>query len=403
MDRPLRHQPIFGAVGNNPLTRFLFNYLNSGIRDGASLETRYVNAITLVGLLNVTMSIFIEHALGKTAIAAFMFCMALLATINALALRHNGNAKRASSIVLFITLLMFTVMMLDGMYQNTALIWFPVFPAIVFFFKGKREGLLWLGAQLSVILLTMLAQSLELLHTPFSNSALALLIVSTSTVGTMVYLYESMRAKAEASLQQAREELHHLAHTDMLTGLPNRTAFYDQLPHELNQAQRNDELLAVLFIDLDNFKPINDTYGHEAGDELLQQSATRLKRRLRSSDYIARFGGDEFVAILPGIHEKKEINAIAEKLIAALAIPFEINGHTCRIGVSIGVGLYPNCAGSVDELVQLADHTMYAAKLGGKNNYAMCPLLQRADITPYKGKYTCSKSCLHELPGEAVL
>lgn len=397
MDTPLKHQPAATPASSNSLLRFFYNYLNSGIAEGATLEVRYVNAITLIGLLNVTISIVIEQSISKEHIAGFMFSMALFAILNILILRKTHNATQAASMVLLITITMFSVMLLDGMYQNTALIWFPTFPAIAFFFKGKLEGLIWLGAQLGIVLLIMLAQGLGLAHSPFSNSVLALLMASTTTVGAMVYVYESMRSKAEASLRQAREELHHLAHTDMLTGLPNRTAFYTQLPLALNQAKRNDDLLAVLFIDLDNFKPINDTYGHETGDLLLQQATYRLQQRLRSSDYIARFGGDEFVAILPGIHEKNEISIIAEKLISALATPFIIDGHICNIGVSIGVGLFPDCASSVDDLVQLADHAMYTAKLGGKNGYAMCPVLQGNDATPYQGKCTCTRNCLDEL------
>ena len=397
MDNPLKHQPAAMPASSNSLLRFFYNYLNSGIAEGATLEIRYVNAITLIGLLNVAISIVIEQSISKEHIAGFMFSMALFAIFNILILRKTHNATQAASMILLITITMFSVMLLDGMYQNTALIWFPTFPAIAFFFKGKLEGLIWLVAQLGIVLLIMLAQGLGLAHSPFSNSVLALLMASTITVGAMVYVYESMRSKADASLRQAREELHHLAHTDMLTGLPNRTAFYTQLPLALSQAKRNDDLLAVLFIDLDNFKPINDTYGHEAGDLLLQQATYRLQQRLRSSDYIARFGGDEFVAILPGIHEKNEISIIAEKLISALAAPFIIDGHICNIGVSIGVGLFPECASSVDDLVQLADHAMYTAKLGGKNGYAMCPVLQGNDATPYQGKCTCTRNCLDEL------
>jgi diguanylate cyclase (GGDEF)-like protein len=203
-----------------------------------------------------------------------------------------------------------------------------------------------------------------------------------------------MRAKAEASLQKAREDLHQMAHSDMLTGLPNRPAFYNQLPLSLAQAEEAEHRLAVLFIDLDDFKPINDTYGHEVGDQLLQQAAQRLRQQLRSSDFIARFGGDEFVAILPGLTEQHEVGRIADKLINALSSPFSIAEHQCSIGVSVGIGLYPDCASNADGLVQLADHAMYTAKLSGKNGYAVCPVLQGQDVTPYQGKCTCNRSCL---------
>jgi diguanylate cyclase (GGDEF)-like protein len=403
MDKPLNYQPAAVPASSHLLLRCFYNFFNSGITEGVTLEVRYVNAITLIGLFNVTISIFIESFLGKAYIAGFMFSMATLAILNILLLRKSHNVSLAASILLLITLTMFSVMLLDGMYQNTALIWSTIFPAIAFFFKGKLKGVAWVSAQLGIVLLIMLGQEHGYIHSPFSNSALGLLMLCTITIGMMVFVYESMRAKAEAALRQAREELHHQAHTDMLTGLPNRAAFYSQLPMAISQSQRNKDILAVLFIDLDNFKPINDTYGHEAGDELLQQAATRLRMRLRGSDYIARFGGDEFVAILPGIHEKEEIGVIAEKLISALGAPFIIGRHTCNIGVSIGIGVYPHCAADVDELVQLADHAMYSAKLSGKNGYSMCPILQSDDTSPYQGKCTCNRSCQEELADQAII
>lgn len=403
MDKPLNYQPAAVPASTHLLLRGLYNFFNSGFTEGVTLEVRYVNAITLIGLFNVTISIFIENSLGKTFIAGFMFSMAALAILNILLLRKSHNVSLATNLLLLITLTMFSVMLLDGMYQNTALIWSTIFPAIAFFFKGKLKGVAWVGTQLGIVLLIMLAQKNGYLHSPFSNSALGLLMLCTITIGMMVYVYESMRAKAEDALRRAREELHHQAHTDMLTGLPNRAAFYSQLPIAISQSQRNKDILAVLFIDLDNFKPVNDTYGHEAGDELLQQAAMRLKLRLRGSDYLARFGGDEFVAILPGIQQKEEIGIIAEKLIATLDAPFTIGGHDCTIGASIGIGVFPYCAASVDDLVQLADHAMYSAKLGGKNSYSMCPVLQDDGTSPYQGKCSCKRSCLDELANQSVI
>ncbi|MFO7593013.1 MAG: GGDEF domain-containing protein [Pseudomonadota bacterium] len=393
MDASLHPRSTMASALLIALKRWFFNILNSGIRDGADIEVRYVNAITLIGGFNIIISVFIELSLGKPYIAGFMFLMAVSGTINIIYLRRSHNAARASTHVLLIALATFTVMLIDGMYQNTAVIWLAIFPAIAFFFKGKYRGMLWFGAMLCLLLTIMLLQAANLLHTPYSTPALSLVIASVVTVGMMVYVYESLRAKAEASLQQAREELHEMAHTDMLTGLNNRAAFYAQLPLSLTQANDDNQRLAVFFIDLDNFKPINDTYGHEVGDKLLQEAARRLKQQLRGSDFIARYGGDEFVAILPAIKGQREAGAVADKLIDTLGSPFLIDGHQCRIGVSIGIGFYPDCASGIDELVQLADHGMYTAKSSGKNAYVVCPVHEGEDDTPYKGKLTCNRCC----------
>ncbi len=379
--------------GFSRLKRWFLNYLHSGQSGEAPTAVVYVNAISLIGAANIFASILIEYSIGNDSMARFMAVITLLAITNVILLRKTQNASLAATIVLLIMLVMLTAMIIDGMFQNTAPIWCATFPALAFFFKGKYKGLLWLGALLGMMLMLIALQSFNVMHTPYSNPALALVMASTMTVGMMVYIYESMRAKAEASLHQAREELHYLAHNDALTGLPNRMAFYACLPQMLEQANREDSRLAVLFIDLDDFKPINDTFGHEAGDELLRQAGERLRTHLRGNDFVARFGGDEFVAVVPGIGGNHDVGVVADKIIDALSVPFTIQGYCCKIGVSIGIGIYPDCADSLDGLVQLADHAMYAAKQGGKNSYSLCPVDRGESSGSYKGQIICNRTC----------
>ncbi len=381
------------------LMNFFCNYLNSGLPK-APVDIQYVNIITLIGLPNILSGVLIEFSTGNLLMAQFMAFISCCTLVNALLLRRTHNGAQASSVLLLIMLTMLSVMLIDGMFQNTAPIWYATFPAVAFFFKGKRQGLRWLGGLLSVLLLIMLAQSLELLHSPFSNPALTLLFASTITVGMMVCVYEDMRTRAEAALQEARAELQYLAHTDALTGLPNRAAFYEHLPRALEVAEDEGEKVAVMFIDLDNFKPVNDTYGHEVGDKLLVEAAERLRHALRSSDYIARVGGDEFVAVLPSLGVQEEATAIADKLIGKLAAPFSIQGHQCVIGVSIGIGFYPVCASNTDDLVHLADQAMYQVKRSGKNGYAICPIVEGEAELDYKGGLRCNMSCMPAAGGE---
>ncbi len=377
------------------------NYLNSG-QGKAPVDIQYVNIITLIGLPNLLSGVVIEYTTGNFLMAQFMAFISCCTLLNVLLLRRTHDGARASSVMLLIMLTMLSIMLIDGMFQNTAPIWYATFPAVAFFFKGKRHGQMWLGGLLSVLLLIMLAQSLELLRSPFSNPALMLVFASTVTVGIMVCVYEDMRSRAEASLQEARTELQYLAHTDALTGLPNRTAFYEHLPRALDAAEAEGERLAVMFIDLDNFKPINDTYGHEVGDLLLIQASQRLRAQLRTSDYIARIGGDEFVAVLPALGNREEAGCIADKLISTLATPFSIQGHECVIGVSIGIGFYPICASSADDLVHLADQAMYRVKHSGKNGYAICPIVEGEAELGYKGSCRCNMSCMPADSGEGL-
>jgi len=157
------------------------------------------------------------------------------------------------------------------------------------------------------------------------------------------------------------------ANYDELTGLPNRRLFTDRLKQTLGRAARHSNCMAVLFIDLDGFKPVNDLYGHQTGDELLKQVATRMDLCLREEDTVARQGGDEFVVLLATILSEREALAVAEKLLAALHSPFQIEGHTINIGASIGVALFPQHGDTAEILIGNADSAMYAAKEAGRH------------------------------------
>jgi diguanylate cyclase (GGDEF)-like protein/PAS domain S-box-containing protein len=167
-----------------------------------------------------------------------------------------------------------------------------------------------------------------------------------------------------AERKQAEEEIRRLAHYDGLTGLPNRRLFYDRLVQAIALAKRNRHELALLYLDLDGFKSVNDALGHDAGDELLKSVAQRIGQRLRESDTVARIGGDEFTVLLPSINSRNDTAKVAEKIISALSTSFSLSNPTqeVRIGVSIGIAIYPTDAGDMDALVKAADIAMYNAK-----------------------------------------
>ncbi len=169
----------------------------------------------------------------------------------------------------------------------------------------------------------------------------------------------------------AQERLAHLAHHDFLTGLPNRALFLDRLGCALQLAQREGSRLAVLFLDLDGFKAVNDTYGHEAGDALLQAVTARLMAQVRTSDVVARMGGDEFTFLLHKIGNEQNAQRLAEKIVQALAAPFGLGQCTCRVGGSVGICLSGAKDDTADALLRCADEAMYQAKQAGKNTWRM--------------------------------
>jgi diguanylate cyclase (GGDEF)-like protein len=169
--------------------------------------------------------------------------------------------------------------------------------------------------------------------------------------------------------KQVENELMHLAHNDPLTGLSNRALFLDRLRQSLAQAKRWKKMVAVLFLDLDNFKPINDMLGHEQGDVVLQQVAMRLRRTLRDTDIVARHGGDEFTFALQDIHSPDDISKVAQKVLDCLIPPFVLKGREHYVGGSIGISIYPEDGTDAEELVNHADTAMYLAKNDGKNSF----------------------------------
>jgi diguanylate cyclase (GGDEF)-like protein len=163
------------------------------------------------------------------------------------------------------------------------------------------------------------------------------------------------------------ERIQRVAHHDSLTGLPNRLLFKDRLDQAIGLARRHSAKFGLLYLDLDKFKPVNDTLGHSAGDELLKGVATRIRGQLRESDTVARVGGDEFIVILHDVQWREDAEVVARKIIAALAAPFRLGPRqqNVAIGASIGVAMYPADAQGADALVKAADAAMYCAKQSG--------------------------------------
>jgi diguanylate cyclase (GGDEF)-like protein len=175
--------------------------------------------------------------------------------------------------------------------------------------------------------------------------------------------------KLAEQVQAAKIDLDHLAHHDVLTELPNRILFQDRLNQAIESARRQGRQLAVMFMDLDQFKHINDSLGHAIGDQLLQSVAQRLVGCVRHSDTISRQGGDEFVLLLSTIEHAEDTALSAQKMLAALALPHHIDGHDLHISVSIGISIYPDDGQNAEILIKSADTAMYYAKDNGRNNY----------------------------------
>ena len=175
------------------------------------------------------------------------------------------------------------------------------------------------------------------------------------------------------AIEQKRNERHlaSLVERDDLTGLYNRVGFSEKLGSALAVADRTDHMLAVLFLDLDRFKHVNDSLGHPVGDALLREVGRRLSDCCRVTDVIARMGGDEFAIVATHLKHEDGAGYLAEKVLAAMARPFDLSGHVVHVGISVGVTTYPNDVGDADQLLMNADMALYRAKEEGRNRYIM--------------------------------
>ncbi len=182
--------------------------------------------------------------------------------------------------------------------------------------------------------------------------------------GGFLFIFYDVTERRQLAAQMSR-----LAYSDGLTGLPNRMQLERDLHAALAAADRRGHALALLFIDLDRFKPINDTHGHAMGDRVLCEVARRLQGALRATDITARIGGDEFVVLLPALKDATDCVRVAEKLLAALGEPMHLEGQTLTVGASIGLVTYPAGGHDAESLLRQADAAMYAAKQAGRNGY----------------------------------
>ena len=203
---------------------------------------------------------------------------------------------------------------------------------------------------------------------PIELSAMGMYTGNNESKSSYTGTYGVARDVTERKI--AEDTINFQAYHDLLTKLPNRALLNDRLSLAINQAKREEEKLAVMFLDLDRFKNINDSLGHMIGDELLQQVSVRLKECIRAADTLARFGGDEFTLMLPKLHNGQEdARKLAEKITSTLKQPFNIDGHELYVSASIGIALYPQDGTNIDSLIKHADVAMYHVKGQGKNGY----------------------------------
>jgi diguanylate cyclase len=259
--------------------------------------------------------------------------------------------------------------------------WTPVIYLLSFLIPQMRGG--WIATLFTALCLGVSGvYALTSLDTMTPEKWGTLFMLSQANAVNLVQLilsfaFINLKARYTKSKEQV-EALEEVLHTDSLTGLPNRLKLQQLLDDALKTAKHKNEILAVLFIDVDRFKLINDTLGHSAGDALLGHVAKRLSEVVREGDFVARISGDEFVIIAHALDKASTVRVIAQRIMASLSAPFEVVGQTLSVTVSIGAALFPDDADDADALIRHADSAMYKVKKRGKNGFEV---YQKTDVT----------------------
>ena len=244
--------------------------------------------------------------------------------------------------------------------------------------NGERIGSLYVAVSMSA------------LHRQLAVFALVSLSIA---VLAMLVAY-TLLSRVRHSVRQAEQKLTHLAHVDAVTGLSNRNAFNERLEFAIREAGQFQETVAMLLLDLDNFKQVNDTLGHQAGDELLRVIGQRIVRTLRREDFVARLGGDEFAVILRNVNARSEAMQVCTKLVDTIALPVPIEGHDFFVTASIGVAFFPDDGEDSKTLTRNADTAMYQAKIAGKNAFELFLPAMNADVKKRVSMETCLRGAL---------
>ncbi len=256
----------------------------------------------------------------------------------------------------------------NGGLNAPAAVLIPLLAPAAILLAGRRAGLVWSGVAAAIALGVGFADLAGLLPTPEAGGAVLdgdrIPTIGVGIVfGTfLVMLSERQATDALAALEVERQRFAHLAHHDVLTGLPNRALFHDRLRQAIRHGRRQKERWALLYMDLDGFKEVNDAYDHTVGDRVLKVVAERFASMTREADTLARLGGDEFVLLTGGVRTRRAMRMLALRLEALLDVPIEIEGGHVRLGCSIGVALFPDDAEEAEELLKRADQAMYAVK-----------------------------------------
>jgi len=345
-----------------------------------ALRSRRLAQISAMVIAVSSVALVAYMLKGDWSVAAAICCN-ILTMLVARRLSHRGRTELASMILLGgLTLVVSALMWISEGLHDVVMLTYPVVLIMAGLLVSRRYLFVLLGFMLVYVVAITLAtdvlgwrvdgepsSGLEL-----ARDALLILVASGFSVWVIVNDLNLSHARLLVQIERFHESQKHLTYLsqhDSLTGLANRSMGRDRIVQAITQAERDQTCVALLFVDLDNFKAINDTLGHSVGDDYLRQVATRLGQAVRKSDVVCRHGGDEFIIGLTDVVDVQDVSAIAQTVMDSLAAPFAAKAHEIVSSCSIGIALYPDDGPDYETLLRLADISMYQAKEAGRNAY----------------------------------
>ncbi len=319
-------------------------------------KIRLIHLFVLVGVPVLYIMAFLHYSNGDYSMAFFEVFLATGGVVIGILLKIFNNIKLSENLILSGLVLLVIGIIINGGYEKTGIYWIYVFPIVSFFLKGNKGGVIWNIFLMFVILFLMYLDMHNVVAIAYSYVEIRQALISYVVVFLLAYIFES-------ALLKSYQRLKHVAITDQLTGLYNRHYIFSKLEEEIKRARRFKKGLCVMLLDIDNFKQINDVYGHDVGDRVLQVVAQVLRKNVRQVDTVGRLGGEEFIIICPDTNEKGGM-ILGEKL--RLLIKKLNEENIPPITVSVGVASF-SMFDTSHELIKKADIALYRAKKSGKN------------------------------------
>ena len=348
----------------------LINALYAGHVDESSSDVRKQILISsLFSLVSIILlSIFGLDALriGKYLLSSIVLSFAVINGVNYFFLYRSGNYHRSSRVILVLMIILCFYLLCSGGNKNTGALWFFILPTLIFYILGLRKGLITLSASFVMVVCILYIPENPLLQTEYLPVFISRFTGALFSVSVIAFAYEYTREDGQKELLNLSHKLDQLSRKDELTGLSNRRDIVERLRNEVNRFERSGHRFSVLIADIDYFKMVNDTHGHDCGDYALCQVASTLSKNTQKRDTVARWGGEEFLVFLPETNIS-QAESSAKRLQKAIEdLPITYNNKSVALTISIGIAEYQP-GETLNDLIIVADKLLYLAKNEGRN------------------------------------